>query len=756
MKTNEINANSDVSFFNKMKVANKLYAGFGSVLILVLLMAGVTVFSLKGLHENFNSLSNMTDDAQLVTELEGAIANLRISVLKFIGSNTDSDKANAGENLKNVRKLIALAQEEIQKPERADSVDKIDKGMAEYDEGFQRVITLIDNRNELVNNKLNKLGPVIRMDLSTINKGAFDAGDYESASYAGLAQQNLLLARLYVLKFLGSNSSTDSDRVEEESGSFDVAMKSLDASIENPDRRKLLGKIGREWPEYMKAFREVAEVITTRNKIRSDVLDRNGGVVAKEIVLVKDSAKKDQAILNKNVNSSISAAEVKSIVLAIIAFILGCGIAIIIARKITAPIINTVDVLGKVKSGDFDQRVVIDSTDEMGTLGESVNQMAISLKKAKEESDKLNEDIRQNAEREKQAEMEKVAKAQELADMEHQQEEELREEQKKQGELERQQAEDLLNKVNTILGVVNAAAEGDLTRDITVSGQDPIGQMGEGLKKFFTGLKSDIGSISKNAESVSVAAEELTATSTTMSANAEETSSQAGVVSSASEEVGTNVQTVATGAEEMGASIREISNNASQAAKISLEAVEVAKKTNETIGNLGESSREIGEVVKVITSIAEQTNLLALNATIEAARAGEAGKGFAVVANEVKELANQTAKATEEISGKVQTIQSDTGNAVSAIGEISEIINKINDITSTIASAVEEQSATTTEMSRNVADAAKGVGEISQNIAGVSAAAEETTQGSSQTKDAASELSELAAGLQELVSKFKI
>ncbi len=311
-------------------------------------------------------------------------------------------------------------------------------------------------------------------------------------------------------------------------------------------------------------------------------------------------------------------------------------------------------------------------------------------------------------------------------------------------------------KLNQILDGVNDASEGNLATEIDVTGLDDLGQIGDGLKKFFLGLCSDIEKIGRNAESVSAAAEELTATSTTMSANAEETSAQAGVVATASEEVGNNVQTVATGAEEMSASIGEISNNSSQAAKISTDAVEVAERTNETITALGASSKQIGEVVKVITSIAEQTNLLALNATIEAARAGEAGKGFAVVANEVKELANQTAKATEEISDKVQTIQSNTGNAVEAIGEISEIINNINDISSTIASAVEEQSATTNEMSRNVGEAAKGVAEISQNISGVSAAAEETTQGSSQTKDAANELSKLAVDLTDMVAKFKI
>jgi methyl-accepting chemotaxis protein len=323
-------------------------------------------------------------------------------------------------------------------------------------------------------------------------------------------------------------------------------------------------------------------------------------------------------------------------------------------------------------------------------------------------------------------------------------------------EKERVAAEELKQKVDSMLSVVQSAAQGDLTKEITVAGQDPIGQMGDGLKQFFSSLRGDIGSIGETAQSVSAASEELTSVSSSMSTNAQETADQAGVVAAASEEVGTNIQTVATGAEEMSASIGEISNNATQAARVSTEAVEIARTTNTTIGALGESSKEIGEVVKVITSIAEQTNLLALNATIEAARAGEAGKGFAVVANEVKELANQTAKATEEINGKVQTIQADSSNAVDAIAEISEVINKINDISSTIASAVEEQSATTNEMTRNITEAAKGVGEIAQNISGVSNAAISTTEGTGDTSEAAGELAKLSLSMQSLVSKFKI
>jgi len=323
-------------------------------------------------------------------------------------------------------------------------------------------------------------------------------------------------------------------------------------------------------------------------------------------------------------------------------------------------------------------------------------------------------------------------------------------------ERERLAAQELGQKVDSILTVVSAAGQGDLTQQITVGGSDAIGQMGEGLGKFFADLRKSIGSIGASSMNLASASEELTTVSQQMSANAEETSAQTKVVSNATLQVSQNLQTVATGAEEMGASIKEIAKNATEAAKIANSAVRAAETANATVFKLGESSAEIGQVIKVITSIAQQTNLLALNATIEAARAGEAGKGFAVVANEVKELAKKTAKATEDISRKIETIQVDAKAAVDSIGSISEVINQINGISNTIATAVEEQNATTNEMARNVSEAAHGSGEITSNIAGVAEAAESTSRGATDTQKAAQQLVETSVELRRLVEQFKI
>ena len=321
---------------------------------------------------------------------------------------------------------------------------------------------------------------------------------------------------------------------------------------------------------------------------------------------------------------------------------------------------------------------------------------------------------------------------------------------------ERASTLELRQKVESLLTVVAATANGDLTQKVTVSGEDSIGQLAAGLTKLITDLRASISGIGQTAGALSVASSQLLKISQQVLTNSDGSLQKAKTVSQNSEQVSANVSIVAASSEEMLASIREISKSASGASRIARTAVGMADETTQTIGKLGVSSQEIGKVIKVITSIAQQTNLLALNATIEAARAGEAGKGFAVVANEVKELAKETARATGEISLKIEAIQNDTKAAVKAIGDVSSIINEVNDISGTIASAVEEQTATTNEIGRNVTDAARGTGDIARNINLVAESAESTTVGARETETAAKELTEMANQLQVLVQRFRI
>ena len=316
-------------------------------------------------------------------------------------------------------------------------------------------------------------------------------------------------------------------------------------------------------------------------------------------------------------------------------------------------------------------------------------------------------------------------------------------------------AEQMIQQVGEILNVVDAASKGDITADVTVTGTDAVGKMGEGLQIFFSNLRDSISQIDHNSRSLSLEAGALTELSQDISTQAESSAYQANTASIAAEQVNASVQSVASGTEEMGASIKEISQNAQQAALITNRAKETTLETKAIVEKLAMSAKQIGNIVELIKGIASQTNLLSLNATIEAATAGEAGRGFAVVANEIKSLAKQSAEATEDIRKSVEDIQANSADAARAISEINEIMMDISQYNATIACAVEEQSATTNEITKCLNEAAQGSMGIASNIQAVAEASRQTTQLIQQAQGATSTVNQMSDDLKKLVEKFQ-
>ena len=291
------------------------------------------------------------------------------------------------------------------------------------------------------------------------------------------------------------------------------------------------------------------------------------------------------------------------------------------------------------------------------------------------------------------------------------------------------------------MGLATAVSEGDLSRQLAVTGNDELSTLGRTLNTMSANLSKVVSQIRVGTDAIATASAQIA------QGNAD--------LSSRTEHQAASLQQTAASMQEMNDTVRGNSENARQANQIALQATQVASQGGDDVGHvvatmsaIQESSRRISDIIGVIDGIAFQTNILALNAAVEAARAGEQGRGFAVVASEVRSLAQRSANAAREIKGlitdsveKVETGTAQVNQAGQTIGEVVQQVRKVNDL-------IAEISASSTEQSQGVGQINVAVNQLDQTTQQNAALVEETSA-------AAESLRQQAQQLAQSVSAFK-
>ena len=124
---------------SRMTIMQRIIAGFGGVILLLLLSSGVSVISLVWINKDFATFEDMAGDALLVSEINADMAKTLIYTRAYLSSRSQDDLATTNRFFLETEEGLAEARGEIFKPERAEAVAEMSEALPHFRQGLDRI-----------------------------------------------------------------------------------------------------------------------------------------------------------------------------------------------------------------------------------------------------------------------------------------------------------------------------------------------------------------------------------------------------------------------------------------------------------------------------------------------------------------------------------------------------------------------------------------------------------------------------------------
>lgn len=641
-------------------ISRKLWAGFGSILLVLIAMATFSVFTTQESFSRFAEYRQAAHASVAFEEIAQKITVLRLETMKFRASGNPQALANVRQRVSDVEKQITSIRPQVRDEELA-QLDALKRDLESYRNGFEQAWALQEQRNELVNKSFLPLGVAARKKLSQVMESAYKDKDAIAAFYAGRTQQRVLLARYYAQQFLLVNAEEALARFQKEMKKANVQTKILLSVLEDPTRRDLTKQVQDDLKAMKTIFGQIFEAVQSRNSIYAETLDVAGPRATSQSEAMVAAYVSRQNTIGPDISAAFERQELIVALAGVVAFGFGLFVAISLSRSLSSSISSMTVAMRSLAENDLGVGVpCLDRGDEIGDMAQAV------------------EVFKENA------------IARERLEAENKQQEEARHATHK---ITEEAIEKFKESADAIMKILMQDS-----KSMQQSASD-LGTLSEQAKGKASGADQAAHSTNTNMQTVAAATEEL---ASSVQEIARQVTTATDVVQQTSEKTRSSVEemsSLAAAGEKVGAVVNLIRDIAEQTNLLALNATIEAARA-------GEAGRGFAVVAAEVKELADQTSKATGEISdqisgIQGAthRAVESIRDIEKMGQQLDAVTSTIAAAVEEQGASTREISQTTGVASEAmqtlasnVTDVSDTINVASETASTVQTASERLS----------------------------------------------------------------
>jgi len=741
------------NLFTTLKVGARVAAGFASILVLLGVVAGVSYLGLSSSEYNTKRLSGIAQAYEHVAAVESNFAQMRRAVLVYAQSGSPDAEKQVREYQRIVTENAAEATKAFISEERREMMRGVIATFEQYVAGFNDVVKTKEDQ-ATIEKTMRPVGARMQQLLSDLMQSSAMMDEMAIAAYAGMAQEQLLSARLNVNVYFNNPLPNIAKATQDSINKLPASIKSLCASIKSEAEGTRALELEKLAAVYVPGVAKTIAITDARNRAINDMGVKLAAKMAEQLVALTAAQSKALDQIRSETLATVSWAISISIGAAVAALAIGLLLAFLIGRGISKPLGRISGVLAELAKGNKSVDIPFtDRGDEIGDNARAAQRFKENLLRveAMEAEQKANE---ARSEAERQAVLQKMAQEFEVAVGGIVQAAVA-------GDFSRRV--DLAGKTGMVFNVgtainslcenvakalgdltqmLNALAAGDMTRRITAHYEGNFAELKDNANVTAERIGATIAEIKASAREVTNASAEISTSTTDLSQRTEEQAASLEETSASMEEIAATVKKNADNAQAANSSAANTQQVADRGGQVVAKAVDAMAK-------IEDSSRKISDIIGVIDEIARQTNLLALNAAVEAARAGEAGRGFAVVASEVRSLAQRSSQAAKDIKDLITNSNDQVKDGVDLVNRAGTALNEIVESIKSVASIV-------AEIANASAEQASGIEQVNKALTQMDEVTQQNSALVEENAATAKTLEHQAKAMDERVSFFKL